>query len=352
MSKKAAKKRNLPVEFSDDENDGDIVPATAPNAADQLEGPEDLLPLAQKGERGASLVRMPTKGWRYVASHLEKMLSAVTYLFNILPTANQATTSAVALMDTPTFPVTSMMAIVQNAADIPRADAAPAISATAPDSTATSPAVRPSPMRWLPPVCAFSAAGGDWTAFCRHFEAVYRSVDWSMDEALRALPTALDDDSLTAFYSIPEADRSSLADAYSTMAAIFDPPSNSCRRFLLRKWRDTEMALAFLSVLLALRQAAYPSMDRAALDSLALVRLLALARELGIVLSIADDNDLMSLQVARNIQAHLIHRGWPAAMACTEEKGNSESSDGSSAFASWSQDRRHEEVRGGRPPVE
>ncbi|CAM9859577.1 unnamed protein product [Lampetra planeri] len=121
MSKKAAKKRNLPVDFSNDENNGDIVLATAPDTADQ---PEDLLPPVQEGERGDSPVRPPTKDWRDIAAHLERTLSAVTYL----TTATQATTLAVALTDAPTLPATSTKAIAQEAAAISRAEAAPAIS--------------------------------------------------------------------------------------------------------------------------------------------------------------------------------------------------------------------------------
>ncbi|CAM9863187.1 unnamed protein product [Lampetra fluviatilis] len=63
--------------------------------------------------------------------------------------------------------------------------------------------------------------------------------------------------------------------------------------------------------------AAYPNMDRAALDSLALERLLSLARELGVVLSIAEEVNLSSLKVAQGIQAHLCLRQWPSMAAGT-----------------------------------
>ncbi|CAM9559433.1 unnamed protein product [Lampetra fluviatilis] len=98
-------------------------------------------------------------------------------------------------------------------------------------------------------------------------------------------------------------------DGAAASEAIFDPLSNIHRRFLLIKRGDT----VFRSALLALGQAAYLSTDRAALDSLALERLLVLARELGIVLTIAAANNLTSLHVARNIQAHLSLR-----MACSD----------------------------------
>ncbi|CAN0337878.1 unnamed protein product [Lampetra fluviatilis] len=91
----------------------------------------------------------------------------------------------------------------------------PAIAAVASDLTSTSPMVHTAPLRRLQQVRELSVTEGDWTAFHCRFESAYRSYAWSDREALWALPTALDDDSLASFYSIPETDRSSLADAYA-----------------------------------------------------------------------------------------------------------------------------------------
>ncbi|CAM9675320.1 unnamed protein product [Lampetra planeri] len=88
--------------------------------------------------------------------------------------------------------------------------------------------------RRLPPVHQFTAAGGDWRAFHRRFEAAYISVGWTSQEAFQALSTALDDDSLAAFFAIPESDRTTFAHAYDEMAANFGPSSNVKRRFRLR----------------------------------------------------------------------------------------------------------------------
>ncbi|CAM9553343.1 unnamed protein product [Lampetra planeri] len=60
-----------------------------------------------------------------------------------------------------------------------------------------------------------------------------------------------------------------------------------------------------LGSLLVLGRAAYPKMDGAALDSLTLERLLSLARELSVVLAIAEEADLSSLKAIQCIQAHL-----------------------------------------------
>ncbi|CAN0224987.1 unnamed protein product [Lampetra planeri] len=68
--------------------------------------------------------------------------------------------------------------------------------------------------------------------------------------------------------------------------------------------------------LLALARAAYPNLEGAALDSLALERLLSLVRELGIALTIAEETDITSLRVAQNIQAHIALRQSPSVAAC------------------------------------
>ncbi|XP_032819474.1 uncharacterized protein LOC116947623 [Petromyzon marinus] len=232
-----------------------------------------------------------------------------------------------------------------------RAGTGPAVAAATLDSASTPPTVCSAPLCRLPQVHAFSATEGDWMAFHLRFKAEYRSIKWSEHEALRALPTALDDDSLAAFYSIPEADRSSLASACAAMAALYAPPSTIRKKFQLRKWGDTDSPLAFHSALLALRRAAYPSMDRAALDSLALERRLTVAKELGNVLSVTADDNLSSLQVAKNIPVHLGLREEPAATVCTMVEGDSMASDSSTGYATRSSSPRHAEMRGGRSPV-
>ncbi|CAM9874613.1 unnamed protein product [Lampetra planeri] len=122
--------------------------------------------------------------------------------------------------------------------------------------TVASPTLPPPPQSWLdvaghlgwaPRVRHFTrsaqaaaaaadsqAEGCDWMAFRRRFEVAYISVRWTPGEALRAFPTALDNDSLATFFAIPEADRATLMHAYTKMAAIYDPPSNVHRRFCLR----------------------------------------------------------------------------------------------------------------------
>ncbi|CAM9304192.1 unnamed protein product [Lampetra fluviatilis] len=129
----------------------------------------------------------------------------------------------------------------------------------------------------LPPIREFVAAGGDWIAFQRCFKAACPLVGWFDMKALQALPTEQDDDYLAEFEAIPEADRATLPRACAQMAAIFDPPSNACQRFVLQRRGEAKTPVTFCSALLALGHAAYPHMEQTALDFLALERLLSLA---------------------------------------------------------------------------
>ncbi|CAN0377010.1 unnamed protein product [Lampetra planeri] len=77
----------------------------------------------------------------------------------------------------------------------------------------------------------FAASSGDWEAFRRRFAAVCDLSGWTENEALWALPTALDDDALAAFHAIPDEDKSMLSQALAQMGAIFAPPSNKHQKF-------------------------------------------------------------------------------------------------------------------------
>ncbi|CAM9861632.1 unnamed protein product [Lampetra planeri] len=100
------------------------------------------------------------------------------------------------------------------------------------------------------------------------------------------------------------------------MAAAFEPPSSAHLKFSLRRREEGEPPLDFRSSLLALARAAYPDPEGAALDSLALERLLSLARELRIALTIAAETHITLLRVAQNIQANLALRQSPGVAAC------------------------------------
>ncbi|CAM9521376.1 unnamed protein product [Lampetra planeri] len=173
------------------------------------------------------------------------------------------------------------------------------------------------------------------TAKCKNLPVVQSNYDDSMEvvpttppdsEGLEMCPAELlqpAQDEEVASHDLPPsveswrdvANWATLPQACEQMAAIFDGPSNARRRFLLQRWVEAEMPLAFRSTLLVLGQAAV-------LNILALECPLLLARELGIVLSIVEEADLSSLRVAQGI--HLGLCPWPAVVACTGEQMESE----------------------------
>ncbi|CAN0093002.1 unnamed protein product [Lampetra fluviatilis] len=59
------------------------------------------------------------------------------------------------------------------------------------------------------------------------------------------------------------------------------------------------MPLVYHSALMALGQVVYPCMDKTALDSLAMEKMLVLAQEMGVMLPIVEEEAQISLWVAR-----------------------------------------------------
>ncbi|CAN0426972.1 unnamed protein product [Lampetra planeri] len=125
----------------------------------------------------------------------------------------------------------------------------------------------------------FAAAVGAWAVFRRQFTATCELAGWTDAEALRALPTTLNDDALGPFYAIPPKDREMLQQALVQMVGIFDPPSN------------VRISSLCDGGLMALAQAAYPRMDVDGLDSLVLERLLRLAKDPKVTLPATEDDE-------------------------------------------------------------
>ncbi|CAM9837619.1 unnamed protein product, partial [Lampetra planeri] len=84
----------------------------------------------------------------------------------------------------------------------------------------------------------FTAAGGDKVAFQCCFVAACSLAEWTEEEALRALPTALDDDALAALDAIPDEQK-------TKMGAIFAPASAKRHKVSTRKRGEAEMPLAY-----------------------------------------------------------------------------------------------------------
>ncbi|XP_078458809.1 uncharacterized protein LOC144723905 [Lampetra planeri] len=104
---------------------------------------------------------------------------------------------------------------------------------------------------------------------------------WTEEEALRVLPTAFNDDALAAFWAILEGDQSTLQGAYTQMVAVFGPLSKAHRRFLQQRRGEAETL------------------------------------ELGVILTITEENELTSLRVALCIQVHENIQHWPKVAAWT-----------------------------------
>ncbi|CAN0435596.1 unnamed protein product [Lampetra fluviatilis] len=85
----------------------------------------------------------------------------------------------------------------------------------------------------LPHMKEFSV-GGDWSAFTWRFESAFRSIRWTKEEALDALPTLLDDISLAVFRSMPAEKKTTLREAFAEMAEIYEPPLDTQRKFVQR----------------------------------------------------------------------------------------------------------------------
>ncbi|CAM9511783.1 unnamed protein product [Lampetra fluviatilis] len=183
------------------------------------------------------------------------------------------------------------------------------------ESPPSSPVKIPYFRRRLPFDKEFATVGDDWVAFKRRFQT--NCILAGQTEALRALPTALDNDTLAAFCTILPTERATLPQAFAQMTAIYDPPSNVCHKITTQRMGEAKMSLAFRSVLLVLAKAAFPKMDHAGVDSLVCKRLLTLAKDLNIVLPTTEEDDLFFLKVARCIQAHLLLKQQTGLVACT-----------------------------------
>ncbi|CAN0419067.1 unnamed protein product [Lampetra fluviatilis] len=168
----------------------------------------------------------------------------------------------------------------------------------------------------LPNIKEFSA-GGDWNVFTWRFESAFRSVKWTEDEALEALPTMLDDVSLAVFRSIPSGRKNTLRDAFAEMSEICEPPSNAQRKFMHRRRGVNESPLAYRGALVALTMAAYPNPTADLLDPLILTKMLELSKEMDISLPVCGYELLTSRWAARCLDAKVNISQWKQMAAWT-----------------------------------
>ncbi|CAN0420137.1 unnamed protein product [Lampetra fluviatilis] len=166
----------------------------------------------------------------------------------------------------------------------------------------------------LPQIKEFLAGG---SAFTWRFESAFRSVHWTEEEALGALPTLLDDVSLGVFRSIPASKKKTLRDAFAEMAVFYDPPTSATRKCMSHRRGSEESPLAYRGALMALAMAAYPDATADHLDPLILSRMLELSQELNISLPVCGHEPLTSRWVARCLDAKFNIKRWDQMAAWT-----------------------------------
>ncbi|CAM9528892.1 unnamed protein product [Lampetra planeri] len=185
------------------EDDGEVIPPTAPESRTPETGPEEAILAEQSAGDGDSSL-LPSGGGRraHNACRADLLFAAAARIAQLEveePEEDAAREQRAG---------SSTVTVVQ--------ESLPAKF----DLQSVSRFDMPSLKKQLPFVREFVAAGGDWTAFQRRFAATRARAGLSDEEALRALPTTLDDDALVAFDSIPPADRATLPQAYTQLAAI------------------------------------------------------------------------------------------------------------------------------------
>ncbi|CAM9364102.1 unnamed protein product [Lampetra planeri] len=128
-------------------------------------------------------------------------------------------------------------------------------------------------------------------------------------EMVAHLVTLMSVTATIAFWAIPAEKKATLQSAYAEMAAVYELPSKTCKKFLQWRQGEAETPPTYCNALLALGEAAYPAVDRMALDSLVMERMLGLAWEMEVVLPVVDEDLQMFCWTARCLQAHeKLHR--------------------------------------------
>ncbi|CAN0375355.1 unnamed protein product [Lampetra planeri] len=77
---KAAKRNNLPVEPSGDEDDGDIIPSTAPESRTLVMCPKAAASVEQREQNIGPLQPPADEGWHDITGHLTHLFSSAAQL--------------------------------------------------------------------------------------------------------------------------------------------------------------------------------------------------------------------------------------------------------------------------------
>ncbi|XP_078713489.1 uncharacterized protein LOC144932962 [Lampetra fluviatilis] len=158
--------------------------------------------------------------------------------------------------------------------------------------------------RRLGPVDKFVAEEEDWEEFVRRFEAAFHALEWTDEEALRALPSVLGKEALSSYTSLPSHSKSTLQAAYEALGEIYCPAEGAFKRFQDRQRGAKESPLAYRGALLVLARRAFPRLAEEALEDLVVEHLIAYACRAGVVMPVVTPEERTSLWAARTIQAH------------------------------------------------
>ncbi|XP_078734895.1 uncharacterized protein LOC144948987 [Lampetra fluviatilis] len=179
--------------------------------------------------------------------------------------------------------------------------------------------------RRLGPVDKFVAEEEDWEEFVRRFEAAFHALEWTDEEALRALPSVLGKEALSSYTSLPSHSKSTLQAAYEALGEIYCLAEGAFKRFQDRQRGAKESPLAYRGALLVLARRAFPRLAEEALEDLVVEHLIAYACRAGVVMPVVTPEERTSLWAARTIQAHeqVMGRAPPVGPVAGAAGGNS-----------------------------
>ncbi|CAM9375174.1 unnamed protein product [Lampetra planeri] len=170
--------------------------------------------------------------------------------------------------------------------------------------------------RRLGPDDKFVAEEEDWEGFV---------LEWTDEEALRALPSVLGEEALSSYTSLPSHSKTTLQAAYEALGEIYCPAEGAFKRFQDRQRGARESPLAYRGALLVLARRAFPRLAEEALEDLVVEHLIAYACRAGVVMPVVTPEERTSLWAARTIQAHeqVMGRAPPVGRVAGAAGGNS-----------------------------
>ncbi|CAN0016841.1 unnamed protein product [Lampetra fluviatilis] len=137
-----------------------------------------------------------------------------------------------------------------------------------------------------------------------------RAILLNLEEALEALPTLLDDILLAVFCSIPAEKKVTPREAFTEMAEVYEPPSDTHRKFVQRQRGAEESPITYRGALVAFAMATYPDAKPDMLDPLILGKMLELSTELGIPMPVCGHEPLTFRLAAKCLDAQFNLRRW------------------------------------------